>query len=43
MLSRVRSGALSKNRAEAIILTGRLRSELALAFDEIIEIMLNNI
>lgn len=43
MLCRVRSGAVSKSRAEAIILTGRLRGELALAFDEIIEIMLNNI
>lgn len=43
MLSRVRSGAVPKSRAEAIILTGRLRGELSLAFDEIIEIMLNNI
>ena len=43
MLSRVRSGSVSKSRAEAIILTGRLRGELSLAFDEIIEIMLNNI
>lgn len=43
MLTRVRSGQVSKSRAEAIILTGRLRGELSLAFDEIIEIMLNNI
>ena len=43
MLRRIRSGAVSKSRAEAIILTGRLRGELSLAFDEIIEIMLNNI
>ena len=43
MLRRVRSGAVSKSRAEAIILTGRLRGELSIAFDEIVEIMLNNI
>ncbi|MBQ8850625.1 MAG: hypothetical protein IJ011_09865 [Clostridia bacterium] len=43
MLAKVRSGALSKKHAEAIILTGRLRSELSTAFDELIEIMLNNI
>ena len=43
MLSKVRSGNLSKKHAEAIILTGRLRSELSQAFDELIEIMLSNI
>ena len=43
MLTRIRSGQVSRSKAEAIILTGRLRGELSLAFDEIIEIMLNNI
>jgi len=43
MLSKVRGGTISRKHAEAIILTGRLRSELSLAFDEIVEIMLNNI
>ncbi len=43
MLSRVRSGSIPRSSAEAIILTGRLRSELSAAFDEIVEIMLNNI
>ena len=43
MLAKVRSGALSKKYAEAIILTGKLRSELSRAFDELIEIMLCNI
>lgn len=43
MLSRIRSGAVPKSAAESVILTGRLRAELSLAFDEIVEIMLNNI
>lgn len=43
MVERLRCGALSKSYGEAIILTGRLRSELSRAFDELVEIMLNNI
>lgn len=43
MLSKIRTGTLSRSSAEAVILTGRLRSELSHAFDEIVEIMLNNI
>ena len=43
MVCRLRSGALPRSYAETVILTGRLRSELSLAFDEIVEIMLNNI
>ena len=43
MLSRVHSGILPKNAAQTIILTGRLRSEISRAFDELVEMMLNNI
>ncbi len=43
MIQKVRSGAIPRSSAEAIILTGRLRSELSRAFDELVEIMLNNI
>lgn len=43
MLQKLHSGAIPRSSAEAIILTGRLRSELSLAFDELVEIMLNNI
>ena len=43
MLCAVRSGTVSKCHAEAIILTARLRTELSEAFDELVEIMLNNI
>ena len=43
MLTSVRKGRIPKTHAEAIILTGRLRSELSYAFDELIEITLNNI
>ena len=43
MLQKLRSGSLPKSCGEAIILTGRLRSELSGAFDELVEIMLNNI
>lgn len=43
MLAKIRSGALPRGCAESVILTGKLRSELSVAFDEIVEIMLNNI
>ena len=43
MLDKLRSGALPRSAAGAIIQTGRLRSELSLAFDELVEVMLNNI
>jgi hypothetical protein len=43
MLCAVRSGTVPRRHAEAIILTGRLRSELSTAFDGLVEIMLNNI
>ena len=43
MLAKIRSGCIPKKHAETVILTGRLRSELSGAFDEIVEIMLNNI
>lgn len=43
MLSRVSSGAFPRYAAETIILCGKLRSELSRAFDELVEIMLNNI
>ena len=43
MVCAVRSGSLSRSYAEAIILTARLRTELSAVFDELIEIMLNNI
>ena len=43
MLSRVASGAFPRYAAETVLLCGRLRSELSCAFDELVEIMLNNI
>ena len=43
MLGRVSSGAFPRYAAETIILCGKLRSELSRAFDELVEIMLNNI
>lgn len=43
ILCSVRSGSVSKCHAEAIILTARLRTELSAVFDELVEIMLNNI
>lgn len=43
MLGRVASGAFPRQAAETIILCGKLRSELSRAFDELVEIMLNNI
>ena len=43
MLARVSSGAFPRYAAETILLCGKLRSELSRAFDELVEIMLNNI
>lgn len=43
MLSRIHSGILPKSAAQTIILTGRLRAEISRAFDELVEMMLNNI
>ena len=43
MLTKLHAGVLPRSSAQAIILTGRLRSELSHAFDELVEIMLNNI
>ena len=43
MLSRMHTGVLPRSYAQSIILTGKLRTELARCFDELVEIMLNNI
>lgn len=43
MLTRLHSGILPRSSAQAIIMTGRLRAELSHCFDELVEIMLNNI
>lgn len=43
MLKKLRSGSLPRSYFRPIILTARLRSELSRAFDELVEIMLNNI
>lgn len=43
MIKKLRCGSVPKNYAECIILTGRLRTELSVAFDLLVEIMLNNI
>lgn len=43
MLDRLRTSSLSHSAAGAIIQTGRLRAELSRAFDETVEVMLNNI
>ena len=43
MLSKLHSGVLPRSAAQVIIHTGRLRCELSHAFDELVEIMLNNI
>ena len=43
MLAKVHAGVLPRSSVGAIILTGRLRAELSRAFDELVEIMLNNI
>ncbi|MBQ9086996.1 MAG: hypothetical protein IJY47_07415 [Clostridia bacterium] len=43
MLTKLRQGVLPRSAAEAVIATGRLRGELSRCFDEVVEIMLNNI
>ena len=43
MLTRLHTGILPRSCAQAIIQTGKLRTELSRCFDELIEIMLNNI
>lgn len=43
MLSKLHAGALPRSSAQTIIQVGRLRAELSRAFDELVEIMLNNI
>ena len=43
MLSKFHAGTLPRAYGQSVILTGRLRSELSRAFDELVEIMLNNI
>lgn len=43
MLTRLHTGILPRSSAQTIILTGKLRAELARCFDELVEIMLNNI
>ena len=42
-LQRLRQGSMSRSAAEAVFATGRLRTELSHGFDEVVEIMLNNI
>ena len=42
-LRRLHTGALPHSYAQTVILTGRLRAELSRSFDELVEIMLNNI
>jgi hypothetical protein len=42
-LQKLRQGAIPRSAAEAVFATGRLRAELSHAFDEVVEIMLNNI
>ena len=39
----ISAGALPKSRANSIILCAKLRAELARSYDELVEIMLNNI
>lgn len=43
MLSKLHAGVLPRSAAQVIIHTGRLRCELSRTFDELVEIMLNNI
>jgi hypothetical protein len=43
LLARLHAGVLPRSAAQVIIFTGRLRVELSRAFDELVEIMLNNI
>lgn len=42
-LQKLRQGSISRSAAEAVFATGRLRAELSHGFDEVVEIMLNNI
>ena len=42
-MSKISTGALPKNAASSVIMCGKLRAELARSFDELVEIMLNNI
>ncbi len=42
-LSKISAGALPRSCANSIILCAKLRSELARSYDELLEIMLNNI
>jgi hypothetical protein len=42
-LSLIRSGAVPKSLAHNVISAGRIRTELSRCFDELLEIMLNNI
>jgi hypothetical protein len=42
-LAKIGSGYLPRNAANSIILCAKLRSELARSYDELLEIMLNNI
>lgn len=43
ILAKLHAGSLPRSYAQSIILMGRLRGELSHAFDELVEIMLNNI
>jgi hypothetical protein len=43
MLEQLHRGSLPRSAASVIIRTGRLRAELSHAFDEVVEVMLNNI
>lgn len=43
MLEQLHTGILPRSMAQTIIMTGRLRAELSHSFDELVEIMLNNI
>lgn len=42
-LSKISAGSLPRNMANSIILCAKLRTELARSYDELLEIMLNNI
>lgn len=42
-LSKISAGSLPRNTANSIILCAKLRAELARSYDELLEIMLNNI
>ena len=42
-ITKLNSGVIPKSRANSIILCAKLRAELARSYDELVEIMLNNI